>query len=367
MVEFRCIRAAAPCEKRHVAQLFNKALSLSVKPTSDKGQPANLNTLPIELLLQISTYLPPSSRVSLTYVSRYSYHRLDYQKVDFAIEHIMMPRIFIGSRISDQDEIYAEDVARSERLKLLCMLERDLLIRRPRVVCSGCFSTHDVSLFTPEELAKSGLKRLCVGRLGRMWICSKTSVSFDQMEGPKYWRDILNYHTCSGCVHQHHFFDKGLTVVWPLVQTWSGAEVSILMLREILSRLDVPLCPHIRSGDPVILCTLAPDCGRNTWKLPFDRCSCGNCSGAYLCCSTCGTRVKFDVSVPRGYQRRWLMMEIKRGHSYYMSATDPDWIVQTVLPEASPRFQDDEFYLPEPSIRLLGDNNYSLIQSYPIF
>lgn len=197
MVEFRCIRAAAPCEKRHVAQPFNKALSLSVKPTFDKGQPANLNTLPIEPLLQISTYLPPSSRVSLTYVSRYSYRCLDYQKANFAIEHIMLPRMYLGSQIRYQDEIYAEGVARSERLKLLCMLERDLLVRRPRVVCSGCFSTHDVSLFTPGELAKSGLKRLCVGRLGRMWICSKTSVSFDQMEAPEFWRDILNYHICS--------------------------------------------------------------------------------------------------------------------------------------------------------------------------
>jgi hypothetical protein len=339
MAEFRCIRAAAPCEKRHVAQPFNKALSLSVKPTSDKGQPANLNTLPIELLLQISTYLPPSSRVSLTYVSRHSYRRLDYRMIDFAIEHIMLPRMYIGSRRRNQDEIYAEG---AERLKLLCMLERDLLVRRPRVVCSGCFSTHDVSLFTPEELAKSGLKRLCVGRLGRMWICSKTSVNFDYLESPEFWRDIFKYHTCSGCVHQHRFFDSDLKVVWPLVQTWSGAEVPILKLREILSRLDIPLCPHIRSGNPVILRTLAPHCGRNKWKLPFERCSCGNCSGAYPCCSTCGMKVKFDVSLPCGYQRQWLVMEIRRGRNYYTSATDPNWIVQTVLPEASPCFQDDE-------------------------
>ena len=336
-VESRGARAAAHCKNSNVSQPFDDSISLRINPSSDNRQPANLDALPIELLLQVSLYLPPSSRVSLHYVSRYLYDRLGYRMADFATGHAMSPRMLSnGTRRSDNEAACAERTRRAQKLQLLCMLERDLLIRKPRVVCSGCFSTHDISLFTPGELAKSGFGRVCVGRVGRMWICPKTAIRFDQLEVHDFWRERYRVHKCSTCVHQHIFSASGFKIIWPLIQASSGAEVPILQLKQTLRRLDIQICPHFRSGNPVIFDSLAPKCRKNRWKSPFERCSCGNCFGAKPYCSICGMRVNFNVSLPHGYQRRMLVMEIERGRAFYKSATDPNWIAQTVSPEALP-------------------------------
>ena len=109
---------------------------------------------------------------------------------DFVTGHAMEPRMLSNrARRSDNEAARAERTGRAQRLQLLCMLERDLLIRKPRVVCSGWFSTYDISLFTPVELAKSGFGLECVGRLGQMWICPKTTIHFDQSEAHNFWRE----------------------------------------------------------------------------------------------------------------------------------------------------------------------------------
>ena len=323
-------RATAHCTIPNVAQPFDDSISPMINPSSDNRQPANLDTLPIELLLQVSL-------LSLHYVSRYLYRRLGYRMADFATAHAMSPRMLSNrARRSDNEASCAERTGRAQKLQLLCMLERDLLIRKPRVVCSGCFSTHDISLFTPGELAKSGFGRVCVGRVGRMWICPKTATRFDQLEAHDFWRERYTVHKCSTYVHQHIFSATKFTIIWPLIQASSGAEVPMLQLKQTLRRLDIQIYPHFRSGNPVVFRSRSPKRGKNRWKSPFERCSCGKCFGAKPCCSICGMRVNFNVSLPHGHQRRMLVMEIERGRAFYKSATDPNWVAQTVSPEALP-------------------------------
>ena len=265
------------------------------EPVVGESKAANLDALPLELLLQIAMYLPKSSQVSLHYVTR------------------------SGARRSDNGVARA---TRAERLQLLCMLERHLLIRKPRVVCGGCFSTHDISFFT-EELAKGGFGRECVGRVGRLLICPETLISFAQLEAYDFWRGYYTVEKCSTYVHLYVLSAIGVKITWSLIQTSYGLAVSITPLTKLLEQLDVPICLHTRSGNPLVLRSLSPICGKNKWKTPFERRSCGHCFGATPRCSICGMKVVFDISLPHGNRRRILVMEIKRETARYERSIGP--------------------------------------------
>ena len=137
-----------------------------------------LQTLPTEILLHIQSHLPPSSKVLLNHVHRRFYRSLDYSMEDFVSEYAQ-PRI--RSIFLDPSERDAAHSKLSELSKLLCMLDRDHLIRKSRAVCGVCCSVHQTSLFSTTELQKDSTIRQCLGREGRLWVCPHTVLSYDDL------------------------------------------------------------------------------------------------------------------------------------------------------------------------------------------
>jgi hypothetical protein len=99
-----------------------------------------LQTLPREILLNIQSHLPPSSKVLLNYVSRHFYRSIDYNMDDFFHKH-KYPK-YKGLGLMSKEQTSEARKNKPQRLELLCLLERDHLIHQSRAVCSVCCAIH---------------------------------------------------------------------------------------------------------------------------------------------------------------------------------------------------------------------------------
>ena len=113
---------------------------------------SGLQTLPREILLNIQSHLPPSSKVLLNYVSHHFYRSIDYNMDDFHREHEYPKYTEFGWT---QEQAGEAGKRQPQRLELLCLLERDHLIRQSRAVCSVCGALHGVLFFPVTELQKN--------------------------------------------------------------------------------------------------------------------------------------------------------------------------------------------------------------------
>lgn len=155
----------------------------TIKDTvNNSGDRIGLPDCPIEIILIIAQYLPPSSLLSLSYTcARFR------SKMGVSIEHSLgkkegfaqVPRNAVRDRLPKlkmlaggasrwESPTMEQNIYHSERLKLLCMLDRDQKVPPHKAVCSGCADTHDRSLFSSESLAQSSRDRRCLGSAGRI-------------------------------------------------------------------------------------------------------------------------------------------------------------------------------------------------------
>ena len=153
----------------------------------------NLQYLPAELVDEIAQYMSPLSKLSL----RYTCHRFRH---DFSITIQSLQTQVSTKSSSNTGE-------RNQWYQFLRMLERDKRISQ--LVCSACFQTHHISLFSESAQRKS--PRKCLASMGEPWICPHSSFTRAELrilrlyaQSHTRWRPFLA--DIAGCVKDYYIW-----------------------------------------------------------------------------------------------------------------------------------------------------------------
>ncbi len=327
----------------------------------------SLPSLPTELIHIIARYLPPSGLMSLSYSCRVIRSKLNVSIEDslgtkikttqlsaFALRDNLSPRTspngrgFTHSRPKTLRSPY-----HMERLKLLCMLDRDQMILPSKAVCSGCADTHERSMFSLQSLAQSSCQRLCVGSAGRVWICPHRIFDHNLVNTAKV---PMRNHFCGhrsvimstlDLETTKHFF------MWPILVLGGNHDApSKKLVANILARTDVNVCKHLHFSDSCLLRFYSPDCK----KLRLESgdpsfCPCSTCMWQlaqpsragqisppnansdstleYLSdrgCGYCGATVTFQTI--KDYKSETLYLIVKRRIDSFQGSIDRAWVEQ---------------------------------------
>jgi len=298
--------------------------------------PANLLNIPIEIILEIISYLPPSGVMSLSYACQQIHNRLG-----LSIENVLGPKAqkvklstFDYQQGRSKPSPSADMSNHRDRLELLCMLDRDNQIPFSKAVCSGCASTHDRSLFSEQALVLHSSERFCIGSAGCMWICP-------------HW--VFDYNSMITSGEQHECGSKGLyvvadsrpSVIWPIMRLTSTGLPSNTDVVEALRPLNAPICPHWRLNDTLVSRLYSEECTELRWRYdsqgPRPECHCLPCLShtrrypppnfAGKDCSHCGTSIHFVID-QWSSREEILILFVNRVFDVFRGRTDPVWLAQ---------------------------------------
>lgn len=354
-------------EPASVIKNVTSALSIRrTKIASIKTVPISLPDLPTEIILIVAQHLPPSSRLFLSYSCPNIRNRMGH-----SIEQLLGQRDHIAqlpeSALEDNlgkltlNKGVGQDMAwslptimphmhHSERLELLCMLDRNYKILLFKAICSSCADTHDRSLFSSASLAQSSRERRCLGSAWRIWICP-------------HWMFDHNLVTTAKPQTHHVCGNKGVYVVagtrprmvWPIaVLRGNNDAPSKEFVDNILVHMDTNICKHLRFTDEFVSRIYSPDC-RRLRSMPDTRgfVGYGQCSACtwrlsqtcppsppdlipYLLtgprCESCGTSICFLIRDKTMMNKGRLLLIVQRTIGRYRGCTDRAWIEQVTDP-----------------------------------
>lgn len=194
-----------------------------------------------EIIQDISRHLTPSSRLALALSCRRFYDQLS----------IGLPH---WRRIHDDVEQY----------QYLVVLEHFGFDVGPFVACAGCQSVHFRSWFSSDQLALKPGQRQCLKKARRFWVEPHKYLSFEELQNSAsiFQVNDLKY-TISNFLQAQRDTDRiwGDSVVSKikLLTVPDGFTISQSKLGQILRRLDVPTCPHIRFSDDIVVNNYVPE------------------------------------------------------------------------------------------------------------
>ena len=267
------------------------------------------------------------------------------------------PHCFVNDRIA---------TGYFERMTFLSMLERDGQIPDSRPICSACATTHKINFFAGDSLRQESWKRECLGSIGRIWICPRTILSFDQLKA-------LNRSSESRLIHQDCEFYESMrcsapALEWPLIPVTASIAPSKSLVSVALSSLDAYVCPHWQLKDDFVLLHYDEGCKRLTsnWRaegVPKQpECACRACTYQIRDCEFCGTRISFTLGYDEEF-RRTLFVKARRYLGRFTRPTDPAWIAQLDFPwEFASRQQAWEQTLRECE-RKFGPNIWAFVEN----
>ena len=317
-----------------------------------------LPDFPAEIIMIVAQYLPPSSFLSLTYSCRNIRNKMGVSIEESLGKKVKMARL---SRLALKSNLpkFSEDILawssptmvreihHSERLQLLCMLDRDRKIPPSKAVCSACADTHDRSLFSSESLTQSSCERRCLGSAGRVWVCP-------------HWVFDHNLVTTSAEPKGVHMCGEKMdvlmlarnravtvpTVMWPIMVLRDNHHApSKKLVKELLARIDLSVCKHLSFADDFVSGLYSPDCKKLRVRYFDPFCRCSTCRWqppartlAELLdpleggnCESCGTNVHFHIFMTSSSQ--WILqLVVQRKIASFKGCTDPAWIEQVTDP-----------------------------------
>lgn len=311
---------------------------------------SRIQLLPQELIIKIIPYLPLSSALSLSYTCK-----TFRQAIEATIEDLAYS-IDIHSFLKGLKESDDERRVRLERLKFLCMLERDERLSAAKAICCGCMMTHNVSLFSSAALQQRPCQRLCMGREGRLWICPHRIWYHAQLqEVEKQGRKASQCAAECGCPNGEVLVSSTskvppsmetytLFVFYPILTMPKSSAFRISSVERALAAFDVNICPHMRLGDGVMIDAFHRDWPRlegprlsRTWN---QRAFEGSPSvhGVKLECEACKTLTSFH---PSRYDGSTTTIWAQVSRCIPKTVTDPAWITSLYMPEDFGRLQED--------------------------
>ena len=378
---------------RHSSKPTEKQMSILLKPTypndaslstschsmikaaSVKPHRTNLPTIPTEVISMIADLLPASSVMSLSYSCT-----TIREKMKISITLVLGQKCVIArtSGRSIQTVHWKEksveerkacplahtmrNAQHTERLKLLCMLDRDRLILPSKAVCSGCADTHHRTVFSPSSLAESSAVRCCIGFAGRVWVCPHWTLDHNLKTAPTI---PMRTDTC-GANAFVAIINKRPCVYWPVaVLQENDIAPSQKLVEDSLGSLNVPICKHLQIRDPWVTRLYSPDCKKLRWsqdrKDPYSICRCSLCTSHYktanvtphllnmyrhhtfdqFCqvvddldggkCGSCSTKIVFRIVIQKD-GADVLKLIVRREIKDFQGCTDPAWIEQVTDP-----------------------------------
>ena len=335
-----------------------------IKAVSVESVQTILLDFPTEIILGVAQHLPPSGLVSLSYSCRNLRNRMEV-----SIEHTLgrknrtLELSDLALNVNLPSTMFHDEGGlswslptmvcnkyQSERLKLLCMLDRDQMISPSKAVCSSCVDTHDRSLFSNESLAQPSRERRCLGSAGRLWMCP-------------HWKFDHNLITTSAIpLADHACGNRGVhmfslrsnitrpTVVWPITELRANDDApSKKLVEDVLRQIDTSVCKHLRYNDAFVLSLYSSNCIKLRWvanaKPPIPYCRCSSCSWPcsqpYLArcanvisgakCELCATEIFFRIKENR-HGGETLDLVVRRHVEKFRGCTDRAWIEQVTDP-----------------------------------
>ncbi len=128
----------------------------------------------------------------------------------------------------------------SERLELLCMLERDGLIHRSKSICSVCSVVRDRSLFFKSSLTELSKERRYIGATGKLWVCPHWIIGHEEILAPENRRKD---HECGSKRVPVLRGETAPLIRWPIMLI-DGPLPSDEQVTETLRVLTAAICPH---------------------------------------------------------------------------------------------------------------------------
>ena len=319
----------------------------------------SLPSLPTELILNVTQYLPSSGLMSLSYSCRTIRTKINAsieyslgtkkkiaQLSPFALGDNIPPRMFGNIRGRTQTPpATVRSPYQTERLKLLCMLDRDQIISPSKAVCSNCADTHDRLKFSEPSLAQSSCDRRCIGSAGYVWICPHWIFDYNMVNmsnNPKGEHDCGNGYVI---MYASRVETTQPNIIWPFVLARKHETPSKEYVANFLAQTDVNLCKHLRLSDMTLLQLYSPDCKK--LRAVVSNCQCPTCvwqrSHSNLAgqlsppfptggkCDFCGVAVCFKIYEGRREQEL-LCLLVRRRIPSFQGCTDRAWIDQVTDP-----------------------------------
>lgn len=315
--------------------------------------PSQVDLLPVELIRDITQYLSLSSVLSLSCTCRRLRQTIEVKVKD--LDHLIDMKSFLKDPRESDDERRAI----SERLAFLYMLERDGKLSGSKAVCSGCKTTHNVSLFSSTALQQRPHQRLCMGREGRIWICPHRIWDHAQLREVEKQSWETAFMAQCACPNREVLISHPVTpsstpteeplliILYPVLAIPQGYTFHTASIKKALRALGVSICPHLKFGDPNILDAFHQGCPR--LKLPWSQERCSPCTSRGLgsadeigvSCDSCKIRVAF---YPLNSDHNTTTLEARVSRSIAKSiesVTDPAWRASLYMPSDFERLRKE--------------------------
>lgn len=203
------------------------------------SQASKLDKLASEIIHEIYRHLTLSSKVALALSCRRFYNQLS-----LGLPH--------WRKIHDD----------AEQCRYLVVLEHFGFDVGPFVACTGCQSVHFRSWFPSDQLALKPGQRRCLKKARKFWVEPHKYLSFEELQNSSSIFQVSDLkYTVSSFLRPERGNDYGDSVVSKikLLTVPYGCTVFKDKLRQILSQLNIPTCPHIRFSDDILVNSYRPD------------------------------------------------------------------------------------------------------------
>ena len=328
----------------------------NVKPPREPVR-FDISNLPIEIILLVAEYLSPSNIMSLTYTCAKLRKEMGIsigrvlgkkkgivQLPNSALEDNLPTLTFSRGEATWTLPTILSNEQQTERLDLLTMLDRDQKIPQSRAVCSSCADTHDRSRFSAESLAQSSRERRCIGSAGCVWLCPHWIFDYNLMTtstAPKGRHSCGNKGVSLALLDRSSFKMDGDGLqpyaMWPLVPLrGSNNRPSKELVADILRRMNLSMCKHLRSPDAFVSRLYSPDCLLLQGSAGAPKCECQTCAWRLAnpkhtkstctggMCESCQTWVFFLFLQHNGEET--LSMFVQRETRRLEACTDRAWL-----------------------------------------
>lgn len=307
-------------------------------PGTDPAR-TTLLRLPTEIILDLASYLPPSSYMSLSYSCR-----TIRTKMGASITHLLGDTAPMCQSSASALSAEMRNIRFLERWELLCMLDRDGKPPLSMTFCGGCEQAHNCSEFSQKWLAQLVNERRCLGTARLVWICPRQILEYGQatisMAGDRHECDSIASYiggTTCGRLAGYGAYITYFTR-WPIMRVVPNCVPSSEEVKETLGPLNAPVCPHLRLNDARVASAYSQDGQLRRWR-KYGRdtakdCQRDNCLSEpplAVICNFCSTQIQFQIREV-SYGPETLYITIVRNFTKIRSCTDRAWICHVADP-----------------------------------
>ena len=292
--------------------------------------------LPTEIILDLASYLPLSSYMSLSYSCR-----TIRKKMDASITHLLGGTALIRQSSASTLSVEVRNICFLERWELLCMLNRDEKPPLSKTFCGQCEQAHKCSGSSKNLSTQVVKERHCPGTAGLVWICPRQILEYGQatssMTGESHrCESIASYIGGTRCSRRA---ETGICLTsWPIMRVVPNSVPSSEEVNEALSSLNAPVCPHLRLNDAHVANAYSQDRQLRRWRKDW-RDTAKDCQRdiytseppLIVICHFCSTEVQFKIRA-ECYGPETLYVTILRRVTEIRSCKDRAWICHVADP-----------------------------------